>query len=344
MNEPVLRVGIVGFGSIGRTHLAAIQKLGAARVVAVARRDRLELDPASGVDWHADYRELLARPDIDIVAICTPSGLHASQALETIAVGKGVVIEKPIALSLDDGERVVRAARESGRFLSVISQRRTEAAVMALKAAIDSGALGRLVLGEALVRWSRGQAYYDSAEWRGTREMDGGVLINQAIHAIDLLVWLLGPVEAVSGSTATLVRRMEAEDVATASLRFRSGALGTITATTAIAPGLPAELNIFGENGVVSLHDATVARWSVPDRPAPADSDAPGSGSTDPAAIGHVGHYRQWRDIVAAFRAGRAPLVTGETALATLATILAISESQQTGREIRPAFQIERGG
>ena len=332
-----IRVGIVGFGQIGRTHLAALADCPDAAVVAVSRQHRSPCLP--GVDWHDDYRELVNRPDIDLVAVCTPSGNHAAHALAALEAGKGVVVEKPLALNLPDGEHVVQTARDCGLFLSVISQRRTEPACRTLYDAVTAGQLGRPVLGEALVRWSRGQGYYDSAPWRGTRAMDGGVLMNQAIHAIDLLCWLLGPVDEVSGATATLVRQIEAEDTAVATLRFGSGAFGAITATTSTTPGLPAELNLFGERGLVSLHDATVVRWEGPDLPAAPVAEQPGSGSADPAAIGSLGHFRQWRDILGAFRDGRAPLVTGEDGLATLAVILAIEEASQTGRAVRPRFR-----
>ncbi len=330
------RVAILGFGQIGRTHLDALAGCPDAEVVAISSHGGAPADiPAA---WHADYRALIARPDVDLVAVCTPSGHHAAHAIAALEAGKGVVVEKPLALTVADGERLVRTARERGLFLSVVSQRRTEPAIRSLHDAIAAGRLGRPVLGEALVRWSRDQPYYDSAAWRGTRAMDGGVLLNQAIHAIDLLCWLLGPVDEVSGATATLIRRMEAEDTAAATLRFASGALGAITATTAAAHGLPAEVTIVCERGVVSLHDATVSRWEVPGVPAPPAVNTPGSGGSNPAAIGSLGHRRQWRDILDAFRERRLPLVTGEDGLATLATILAIEEAGRTGRTIRPAF------
>lgn len=336
--EPV-RVGIVGLGQIGRTHRQALARCPDATLVAVAQRR--EPPPEAGVDWHADYRELLARPDIDLVAICTPSGLHAEQAVAALEAGKAAVVEKPLALTLADGRRVVRAARERGRFLSVVSQRRTEPACRRLKDALAAGRLGRPVLGEALIRWHRDQLYYDAAPWRGTRAMDGGVLMNQAIHAIDLLRWWLGPVAEVTAASATLARRIEAEDTAVATLRFVSGALGLIAATTAAAAGLPAELNVFAERGVVALHDAAVARWEAPGVPPPPPAEAPGSGSADPAAVGSLGHLRQWRDILDALREGRDPLVTGEAALATLALIVAIEEASRTGRTVRPSASLE---
>jgi predicted dehydrogenase len=304
--------------------------------VAVARRSPFE--DQLGVDWHADYRHLLRRDDLDLVVICTPSGLHAPQALAALEAGKGVVIEKPIALTVDDGRRLVETARERGLFLSVISQRRTEIGAQALHGALNDGRLGRTVLGEALVRWSRDQRYYDSADWRGTRAMDGGVLMNQAIHAIDLLCWLMGPVDSVQGATATRVRRIEAEDTAVASLRFANGALGSVTATTAIAPGLPAEVNVFCEHGSVSFHDAAIAQWNVPDVPMPEPDAVTGSGSTDPRAIGDLGHRRQWGNILDAYRSGAEPLVTGEDALATIAVIAAIEASNTSGRAERPSY------
>ncbi len=338
MSERV-RIGIIGYGSIGKTHRSAIAVQPDAELVAVARR--APLDEPDGPAWHRDYRELLERSDVDLVVMCTPSGLHAPQALDAIDAGKGVVIEKPIALTVADGQAVLKRARECGRFLSVISQRRTEAALQIVQRALTDGRLGRLVLGEAQVRWSRDQRYYDSADWRGTIAMDGGVLMNQAIHAIDLLCWLFGPVEAVTGVTATRVRQIEAEDTAVAALQFANGALGSITATTAISPGMPAEINVFCERGSVSLHDASVAHWDVPDVPEPSLAGLPGSGSTDPAAIGDLGHRKQWRDILDAFKNGTAPLVSGEDALATLAVIEAISESNRTGRPVRPVFTLD---
>ncbi len=331
-----VHVAILGFGQIGRTHWDALEAWPDVRVVAVSSRGGAPADIP--VEWHADHRDLVARPDVDLVAVCTPSGHHAAHAIAALEAGKGVVVEKPLALTLADGERLVRTARERGLFLSVVSQRRTEPACRYLRETLTAGRLGRPVLGEALVRWSRDQPYYDSAPWRGTRAMDGGVLLNQAIHAIDLLCWLMGPVDEVSGATATLIRRMEAEDTAAATLRFASGALGAITATTAAAHGLPAEVTIVCERGVVSLHDASVARWEVPGVPAPPVADTPGSGGSNPAAIGSIGHRRQWRDILDAFREGRPPLVTGDDGLATLATILAIEEASWTGRAARPGW------
>ncbi len=326
-------VGIVGFGSIGQVHAVALEQCPAARVVAVARRHRDEAVAARfpRVAWYTDYRALLRRDDIAVVAICTPNGDHAKQTLDALAAGKHVVVEKPLALSLADGERVVDEARTRGRLLAVMSQRRLEPQNRYLKALLDAGTLGTPVLGEALVRWYRDRRYYDSAPWRGSRALDGGVLPNQAIHAIDLLRWFLGPVESVTGFAASRARYTEAADTGVAALRFASGALGVIAATAVAPPGLPAEVNLFFARGQVAIHDAAVARWEVPDVPPP-PGEAVGSGRSDPAAIGILGHLRQWRDILAALRERRDPLVTGVDGLATLAVILAIEESDRTGQ------------
>lgn len=330
-----IRVGIIGFGAIGRTNAEAIAAVGG-RVVAVAGRAAA---PAEGsFAYHADHRELIARDDVDLVAICTPSGLHARQALDAIAAGKHVVIEKPLSLDLGDGERVIQAARERGVLLSVISQRRFEPDHRYLEERIASGDLGRAILGEAIVRWWREESYYLSADWRGTTAMDGGVLLNQAIHVVDLLRWLLGSVDEVSCATATLAHEIESEDTAVATIRFASGALGSVVATTAARPGVPAQVVLSFERGSVELSGARVARWDLPVPPPPPAAATPGGGESDPRAIGALGHIAQWRDITDALVAGRRPSVSGEDALATLALILAAHESARTRRAVRPRY------
>ena len=339
MSATSLRVGILGYGAIGRTHHRAISECAGVEVVAATRsRTGATGDEDRALAWCADAEELIGRPDIDVIAICTPSGSHASLTIQALQAGKHVVVEKPLCIELGSGERAVRLAQDSGLLLSVISQRRFEPQNVHLRRLLDEDALGRPILGEALVRWYRDQDYYDSAPWRGTLADDGGVLLNQAIHAVDLLCWLLGPVVQVSATTATLAHEMEAEDTAVATLTFASGALGVVAASTATRPGLPAELNLFFERGAVGIHDDEIVRWDVPvSAPTAAAGASAGSGAADPGSVTAVGHLRQWCDIAAALRDGREPAVTGADGLATAAVVLAAYQSGRTGRAVRPA-------
>ena len=276
MTSEVLRIGLVGAGAISTQHLEAIEALPSTRLAAVmsasAERARAA-GTAHGVPWSTRLQELLDRDDIDAVTICSPSGLHAEQALAVLRAGRHVLIEKPIALTVADADAVIAEARGRGLVAAVVSQRRFEPAVRALRTAVDAGRLGRiaLVIGEGL--YFRPQSYYDSAAWRGTVALDGGVLMNQAIHTIDLMRWIGGPAVAVSGQVATLGHAMEAEDTAVMTIRFASGALGTMTATTCVSPEQPAELRVHGDRGHVRLTGATVAEWDVPGMDAPPDKD-----------------------------------------------------------------------
>jgi UDP-N-acetyl-2-amino-2-deoxyglucuronate dehydrogenase len=216
-SDAPIRVGLVGCGAISTQHLEAIAAVDGLSLAAVmsASADRARtVGDRWGVPWTTSLDELLARDDVDAVTVCSPSGLHPAQALAALRSGRHAIVEKPIALSIPDADAVVAEGRERGLVVATISQRRFEPAVRALKAAVAAGALGRisLVITEGL--YHRPQAYYDSAAWRGTRELDGGVLMNQAIHMIDLVRWIGGPIASVSAHIATLGHEMEAEDTA----------------------------------------------------------------------------------------------------------------------------------
>jgi UDP-N-acetyl-2-amino-2-deoxyglucuronate dehydrogenase len=334
-----LGVGIVGWGSIARIHAEALYDLPDARLAAVHRRGgtRPEGLPAE-VAVVSDLDDLLASNDVDIVVVCSPTGLHARQAEAALAAGKHVVVEKPLARWPDDARSVIASAQAHGRLLSTVSQRRFEPAVRAAATAVAGGSLGRPILGEALVRWRREPAYYAQAGWRGTVAEDGGVLLNQGIHVVDLLRWLMGPVDVVHGSVATRVHAIEAEDTAAASLTFDSGALGIISATTATRPGTAGELNLFFEHGSIGLTESGLTRWEVPGmaRPDALDGAVPGSGAADPRGIGSLGHRRQWEDILEAVAARRAPAVSGQDGLAALEVVQAVYDSARLGRPVQP--------
>src|SRR5579885_1886337 len=248
-----LRFAIVGCGVIGPLHAQALASLPDAELVAVAdhtteRAQRLAAQ--YGARAYTDMDEMLASEQLDVVTICTPSGLHGEHACRAMRAGRHVIVEKPREIRQEAIDEMLRVQQEQGVKLAVISQHRFDPAVRQVRGLIDDGAFGRLVLGHAQIPWWRSQAYYDSGDWRGTWRLDGGgILMNQSIHQIDLLQWMMGPVKSIAAYTDTLVHRMETEDVAVAVLRFANGALGTISGTTGAYPGTSARVEIYGDKG-----------------------------------------------------------------------------------------------
>src|SRR5438067_3893020 len=236
-----LRFGIIGCGVIGRIHAEALATLPDAQLVAVADvvpELAQKLAEAFHVTPYSNVQEMLTREQLDIVDVCTPSGQHGEQACQVMRAGVNVIIEKPMEITHAAIAEMLKVQQETGVKMAVISQHRFDPDTIKVHDLVEAQAFGRLVLGNALVPWWRSQAYYDSGAWRGTWELDGGgVLMNQSIHSIDLLQWLMGPVKSIFAYTDTLVHRMETEDVAVAVLRFANGALGTISATTGAYPG-----------------------------------------------------------------------------------------------------------
>ena len=337
-----IRIGLVGCGAISTQHLEAISSLDGLHLVGVvsASADRARaVGERWGVPWTNQLEELLERDDLDAVTIASPSGLHPAQALAALRSGRHVVVEKPIALSVADADAIVREGQARGLTVATISQRRFEPVVRALQAAVASGALGRISLVIAEGLYHRPQAYYDSAPWRGTRDLDGGVLMNQAIHTIDLLRWIGGPVASVSAHVATLGHEMEAEDTAAVSLRFASGALGEIIATTCLAGEQPVELRVYGDRGHVRLVGDRAAEWEVPGVPAPSAADdpvtpPPGTGATQTWGTNAIGYLRQYADFIEAVRTGRPPAVTGRDGRNAVEVITAAYEADRSGRAI----------
>ena len=255
--------GIVGTGVIAAMHAAAIATLPRARLAAVtdvADGAAAAFAAARGCAAEPGLDQLLARPDVDVVCVCVPSGLHAEVGVRAAQAGKHLVVEKPIDVTLAAADRLIEAARAAGVALTVISQHRFDPGLIELKRLLGDGALGRLVLAEASTKWYRTQAYYDSAAWRGTWAMDGGSLMNQGIHYVDLLRWCMGPVTEVTAVCATQAHQVEVEDTALAIVRFGSGAVGTILSSTAAYPGFPQRLEITGTDGTVIVEDGRIVR------------------------------------------------------------------------------------
>lgn len=347
--------GIVGCGMIAHFHARAIGDLKGARLRAVYSRDpahAASVVAAAGrpVDVHADLDEMLARPDLDAVCICTPSGAHLEPAKRAARAGKHVVVEKPLEITLARCDRLIAACAEAGVLLCTIFPSRFADANLELKRALDAGRFGRLTLADTTVKWWRPQSYYDNGGWRGTWKLDGGgALMNQAIHNVDLLQSVMGPVAELAAFTSLAAhRRIEVEDTAVASLRFTSGALGIIEATTSVFPGLLKTIGVHGDKGSVVIEQDDILTWSFA-KPAARDakilekhgrgsgSGKPGAtgGASDPKAISHVGHARQIADFVRAIKTGRPPLVDGAEGRRSVEIILAIYQSQATGRIVK---------
>lgn len=344
-----LRFGVVGCGVIGTTHAEAIAAVEDAELVAVCDEDRKRADDLAGKYGVSAYTYLdgmLAGERLDIVNVCTPSGLHAAAACAAMRSGRHVLVEKPIEITLDAIDDMLRVQEETGVKLGVIFQHRFDEASQRVHALVHDGAFGRLVLGTAQLLWWRSQSYYDSGAWRGTWKLDGGgVLMNQTIHTIDLLLWTMGPVHSVRASTDTLAHRMETEDTAVAALRFQSGALGSVVATTGAYPGVVTRLELLGDEGsaVVENDELTYLHFRR-DEDAPAGdygaapaskrpSEAEGARS-NPVGMGNAGHALQIADMISAVREDRPPLVDGRAARMPVELILAIYESARTGREV----------
>jgi UDP-N-acetyl-2-amino-2-deoxyglucuronate dehydrogenase len=287
---------------------------------------------------------MLDDPAVNVVTICTPSGAHRDPAVAAAQAGKHVVVEKPLEITLKRCDDIIQACRRNKVKLCTIFPSRFSPVNRALKAAIDEGRFGRLTLGDAYTKWWRTQEYYDRGGWRGTWALDGGgAYMNQAIHSVDLLYSLMGDVAEVTGSTATLAHeRIEVEDVGVATLRFRSGALGVIEATTSAWPGLLKKVEIHGTQGTVVIEEDSLLAWEFA-RKSPGDGavrrkfmkqTSSGGGASDPAAISHVNHQRQLKDFIESIQTGRQPLVDGEEGRKSVEIILAIYKSAWTGRKI----------
>ncbi|MDQ3854936.1 MAG: Gfo/Idh/MocA family oxidoreductase [Chloroflexota bacterium] len=334
----MFNVGIVGAGVIGELHARAIQRLDSARVVAICepREDAgRKLASEHEAQWYPGLEELLDRPDLDVVILGTPSGLHPDQAIMAAQAGKHVISEKPMAVSLEGADRMIAAAREAGTQLAVIFQNRYNRDALKLKRAAEAGLFGRPVLGNALVHWRRTQEYYDAnGGWRGTWALDGGgALINQSIHTIDLLQWVMGPVDSLSAYTATLNHEIETEDTASAALRFASGALGAIQGATCTHRDHPIRLEILGTEGSAVLENSRLTSWEPGRDEDVLTPDDLKSTEGEGDAFGDA-HTRQLKLIFEAIEEGRQPPVPGEEARKALEIILAIYRSAQTGERV----------
>jgi UDP-N-acetyl-2-amino-2-deoxyglucuronate dehydrogenase len=334
-----IRVALVGCGRISQTHFDAIRDVEGVRLVAVCdsveARAR-EAGAQNDVPWFTSYPAMLAEVPSDAIAICTPSGLHPQHGILAARSGRHVICEKPMAIALSAADELVHACDESGVHLFVVKQNRLNPSVQLVRRAVEKGRFGRLYLANTTVRWTRPQEYYDQAPWRGTWEFDGGAFMNQASHYVDLIQWLMGPVESVVAKTATLARRIETEDTGIAVLKFRSGALGVIEVTMLTYPkNLEGSLTLLGEKGTVRIGGTAVNRiehwvFAEPDE----DDQRVADASTNPASVYGFGHAGYYRNVLAVLRGEAAPETDGRAGRKSLELILGIYESAKTGREV----------
>lgn len=335
-----LRFALVGCGRIAQNHLAAL-KQHAERVDLVGVTD---VDPqaaskaaaGSGARVFANLGELLAQAQADVVVLTTPSGLHPEQTVQIAAAGQHVMTEKPMATRWHDGLRMVRACDEAGVRLFVVKQNRRNATLQLLKRAVSQRRFGRIYMVNLNVFWTRPQDYYDSASWRGTWEFDGGALMNQASHYVDLLDWLIGPIESVQAYTATLERRIEVEDTAVLSVKWRSGALGSMNVTMLTYPkNLEGSITIIGEKGTVRVGGVAVndiQHWEF-DEPHE-DDEKVRQASYQTTSVYGFGHPLYYDNVIQVLRGEAEPETDGREGLKSLEVLIAAYLSARDGRRV----------
>jgi UDP-N-acetyl-2-amino-2-deoxyglucuronate dehydrogenase len=340
--------GIVGCGMIARFHARAIGEVRGAKLVACFNRTPEKADAFAAEQKCRAYHsldELLADRAVDVVTVATASGAHLEPAVAAARAGKHVIVEKPLEITLKRCDQIIHACDKAGVRLATIFPSRFHDSSQELKRAVEAGRFGRLTLGDAFVKWYRTQAYYDSGAWRGTWQLDGGgALMNQAIHSVDLLQWLMGPVAEIRAQTALLAHeRIAVEDTAVASLRFENGALGVIEATTAAFPGYLKRIEIHGSQGSAMIEEEDIVKWDFAKKDSRdaairrqmARGKSTGGGAADPAAIGHQAHAKQFRDFVEAMQKGWPALIDGAEGRRAVEIILGIYKSADTGKSVK---------
>jgi predicted dehydrogenase len=342
-----LKFGLVGCGNIARKHAHVLKEyLEDAEIGAF-----VDLDPSRAQRFSKEYgapaftsvAEMMRvmRDQIDVINVLTPSGTHCENVLELAQYGRPIVVEKPLALRLEDADRMIEACNNHGVKLFVVHQNRYNLPIAKAKEALQQGRFGRLVLGTIRLRWTRDQAYYDSESWRGTWAHDGGVFMNQAVHHIDMLSWFMGNVDSVRSMASTRLVKIECEDTGVAVIRFNSGALGVLEATTATRPkDLEGSISILGEKGTVVIGGFfmnELVTWSF-DEKLPTDDDVFKDYGKNPQGLGYnLGEYL--RDVIAAIRGTKVAMVDGLEGRKSLELITALYESIETNADVQVRFR-----
>ena len=339
--------GIIGCGAIASFHARAIAELRGAKLVGCFNRTpeaAHKLAAEFGCRAYTRLEEMLEDPKIEVVTIATASGAHLEPALAAAQAGKHVLVEKPLEVSLRRCDAIIQACETNGVQLGVIFPSRFHDAALELKSAVLVGRFGTPVLGDAYVKWFRTQQYYDSGAWRGTWKLDGGgALMNQAIHSVDLLQWMMGPVTEVNGQFALRSHeRIEVEDTLAAVLKFSSGAIGVIEASTAAYPGYLKRLELHGSTGSAVLEEESLTKWDFAKplkkdqtvRERFASSTKTGGGAADPKAIGHQAHARVFKNFLECVAKNRAPDIDGREGRKSVEIVLAIYQAAESGKTV----------
>jgi predicted dehydrogenase len=338
-------IGIIGTGAIAGIHAAAIKVIKNTELVALCSSspDRArEAEAMFGVKTYSDVSSFLTYPDLDMVCICTASGRHLEPAMLAAKAGKHVMVEKPIEVTLARADQLIGACEKHGVKLSVVFQNRFSSDYQKLKKAVDSGIFGRLLMGNAYVNWFRNEEYYSKSDWKGTIQVDGGgAFINQGIHTIDLLLDLMGEVSSLFGQVKTAYHQIEGEDLGGAIVNFKNGAIGNITSATALYPGLPERIEIFGTEGSAILEAGKITHWEIKGSETKLEEsrDFSSSGAADPMAISGILHQMQWAEFIDSLENGGEYSVDGPTARKSLELIRGIYLSSKRQSIVNFPFQ-----
>lgn len=339
----MLRFALVGCGRISTRHADVLtdQALAGATLVAVCdvNLDRAEKTGTKYfVPWFGDMHLMMQQVEADVVVVLTESGHHPRDVIQLAQYGIAIVVEKPMALTVADADKMIKACETSGSPLFVVKQNRYNKPVQKLKHAVDQGAFGKLILGSVRVRWCRTQDYYDLDSWRGTKSLDGGVLANQASHHLDLLEWMLGAPDSVTAMTSKALANIETDDTAIATIRFSSGALGLVEATTATRPtDLEGSLSVLGSLGSVVIGGFSVNKietWNF-DPTSPGSFLDPDQASESPPNVYGFGHLQFYRDVVISISSGGPPKIDGYEGRKSVALLETIYRSAEIGKELR---------
>lgn len=332
-----IRFGIVGCGMIARFHARAMEKTEGAYLQGACSKSIESAEKfcaEEGIEVYPSFEAMLASDNIDAVSICTPSGEHCGQIRAALEAGKHVLVEKPMCITPEEAAEVIAMAEEKGLLLCAVAQLRFSDSLREMKRVVAGGHLGKIYSAALTMRYYRSQAYYDQAGWRGTWAMDGGgVLMNQGIHGVDMLCYLLGEAEEVTGYIGTLGREIEVEDTAVAAVRFRSGALATIDASTCCQPGFPLRLVISGEGGTIAMEGSDIVTWTIDEPCRAGEKSAAGlTSANDPKAIDFMNHARLYEDFLRVLHEGGELVCSGAQGKLPLDIIVGLYRGAKNGR------------